>query len=299
MPKISIIVPVYKVEEYLPRCIDSILAQTFKDFELILIDDGSPDNCGKICDEYAKNDYRIKVLHIENGGVSNARNTGINEAVGEYISFVDSDDVIHPQYYEAMLKNADDADVVYCEYKKFTQECEFERIKNCDTQVYYGKDIFSNPSLSFCNVWNKIIRKNLLDNHRFDTNLKNAEDSLFAFDLLTKCNKVVYIKHQMYGYFIRQSGASISIDIAGKKNIVQVWKYILETSISNGYSIAEKKAKIFLLKALINLLYATEGTQKKEHLECKKYIRKNIFWVLFGKIGLSIKESIYLLYKLL
>ena len=84
----------------------------------------------------------------------------------------------------------------------------------------------------------------MLDNHRFDTNIKNAEDSLFAFDLLTKCNKVVYIKHQMYGYFIRQSGASSSIDIAGK-NIVQVWKYILETSISNGYNIAEKTAKNF------------------------------------------------------
>ena len=93
-PKISIIVPVYKVEKYLHKCIDSILAQTFKDFELILVDDGSPDNCGKICDEYAKRDNRIVVVHKENGGQASARNRGINIARGDYIGFVDSDDWI-------------------------------------------------------------------------------------------------------------------------------------------------------------------------------------------------------------
>ena len=299
MPKISIIVPVYKVEEYLPRCIDSILAQTFTDFELILIDDGSPDNCGKICDEYARKDDRIKVFHIENGGVSNARNTGIDEAMGEYISFVDSDDVIHPQYYEIMLKNVEDADIVYCEYKKFTNECVFEKIDNCEIEVFNGNDIFSNPILSFYNVWNKIIRKSLLDNHRFNINIKNAEDSLFAFDLLTKCNKVVYVKHKMYGYFIRQTGAVGSIDIAGRKNVVKVCKHILEISIANGYSIAEKTAKESLLEASIGLFYDSESTHKNEYNECKKYIRKNIFTILFGKTRLNLKEKIFLLIKLL
>lgn len=99
MPTISIIVPVYNVEAYLCRCIDSILAQTFTDFELILVDDGSPDNCSSICDEYAKKDSRIVVVHKENGGLSDARNTGLDIAKGEYIGFVDSDDFIHPQTY--------------------------------------------------------------------------------------------------------------------------------------------------------------------------------------------------------
>lgn len=299
MPKISIIVPVYKVEEYLPRCVESILAQTFSDFELLLIDDGSPDNCGAICDEYAETDDRVKALHIKNGGVSNARNIGIDAAIGNYISFVDSDDVICPQYYEAMLENADDADVVYCEYKKFTQECEFERIKNCDTQVYYGKDIFSNPSLSFFIVWNKIIKRELLQNHRFSKEIKNAEDSLFAFDLLTKCNKVVYVKHKMYGYFIRQTGAVGSIDIAGRKNVVKVWKYILETSILNGYRIAEKIANDCLIDASIGLLYASKGKDNEEYINCKKHLRKNASIILFGKTRLNIKEKVALIKELL
>ena len=100
---ISIIVPVYKVEKYLKRCIDSILSQTYTDFELILVDDGSPDNCGAICDEYAQKDGRIIVIHKENGGLSSARNAGLDVAIGDYIGFVDSDDMIGSHYYEALL----------------------------------------------------------------------------------------------------------------------------------------------------------------------------------------------------
>ena len=94
MCEVSIIVPIYNVEKYLPRCIESILAQTFTDFELILVDDGSPDRCGEICDYYKKKDKRVKVIHKENGGLSSARNAGINIAIGDYIGFVDSDDYI-------------------------------------------------------------------------------------------------------------------------------------------------------------------------------------------------------------
>ena len=94
MPRLSIIVPVYKVEKYIHKCVDSILNQTFTDYELILVDDGSPDNCGKICDEYAKKDSRVKVIHKKNGGQSSARNKGLDHAKGNYISFIDSDDDI-------------------------------------------------------------------------------------------------------------------------------------------------------------------------------------------------------------
>ena len=111
---ISIIVPVYKVEEYLRRCIDSILSQTYKDFELILVDDGSPDNCGAICDEYAQKDSRITVIHKENGGLSSARNAGLEIAKGDYIGFVDSDDEIAPRCYEALhyFMETDGSDIV-------------------------------------------------------------------------------------------------------------------------------------------------------------------------------------------
>ena len=109
VPEISIIVPVYKVEEYLSQCIDSILVQTFTNFELLLVDDGSPDRCGEMCEEYAQKDERIRVFHQENAGVSTARNKGLAEAYGKYIVFVDSDDYILPAYLEDCLLYTSDA----------------------------------------------------------------------------------------------------------------------------------------------------------------------------------------------
>ena len=101
---ISIIVPVYKAEKYLSRCVDSILGQTYKDLEVILVDDGSPDGSGVLCDAYAAKDSRVRVIHKENGGVSTARNVGLDAAGGDYISFVDSDDYVDPDMYEKMVK---------------------------------------------------------------------------------------------------------------------------------------------------------------------------------------------------
>ena len=118
MDTISVIVPVYKVEPYLKQCVDSIINQTYKNLEIILVDDGSTDNCGKICDEYASKDNRIKVLHIENGGPAVARNAGLDIATGKYIGYVDSDDYIEPDMYEtlynAMIKT--NAGLVVCNW---------------------------------------------------------------------------------------------------------------------------------------------------------------------------------------
>lgn len=116
MPKISIIVPVYNVEKYLEKCVRSILAQTFTDFELILVDDGSPDSSGAMCDQFAKQDERVKVIHKENGGLSDARNAGIEIATGEYLGFIDSDDYIADDMYELLYTNIvkEDADLSIC-----------------------------------------------------------------------------------------------------------------------------------------------------------------------------------------
>lgn len=121
--KLSIIVPVYKVEKYLDRCVQSILGQTFEDFELILVDDGSPDSCGKMCEDWAGKDSRIKVIHKKNGGLSDARNAGLDIAQGEYIGFVDSDDYIKPDMYEILVSNLEDcpADIQYVGMLMFMQ----------------------------------------------------------------------------------------------------------------------------------------------------------------------------------
>ena len=300
MDLISVIVPVYNVEKYLDRCVESIVNQTYKKLEIILIDDGSPDNCPKMCDDWAKKDSRIKVIHKENGGVSSARNCGLDEAKGEYISFVDSDDVIHSQFYEIMAKNIGDADIAYCEYKTFNDEISFDEVdsNNFEIETNKGNNVFLNPIFLFV-IWNKIIKKDMLNNLRFDTELKNGEDSLFGFELLSNCNKVVYIKTPLYGYFIRSTGATGSIDLEGLAQSVYALKKI--------YNIVQEKecdgsiknqVEYIMIYYNINLLYASKGVNQEEYLQCKKYLRSKIFKLFFIDF-LSFKEKVVLIFNLL
>jgi len=138
MPKISVIVPVYNVEKYLAKCIDSILAQTFTDFECILINDGSPDNSPAICDEYAKKDERMKVIHKENGGVSSARNTGLDIAQGEWITFADSDDWVDENYLELMYSNAikNNCDLSICGFKSVDEKGNINAVFSIIVPIY-------------------------------------------------------------------------------------------------------------------------------------------------------------------
>ena len=294
---ISVIVPVYNVEKYLDRCVESIVSQTYKNLEIILIDDGSPDNCPQMCDDWAKKDSRIKVIHKENGGVSSARNCGLDEAKGEYISFVDSDDVIHSQFYEIMAKNIGDADIIYCEYKNFTNEISFDEADNFEIEVNKRNDVFLNPKFSFYIVWNKLIKKNLLNNLRFDTELKNAEDTWFAFKLLSNCNKVVYIKTPLYGYLIRSTGAVGSVDLAGLMQNAYVWKEIYDFVQEKEYGSIKNQVEYSLIYTNINLLYASKGVNQEEYLQCKKYLRSKIFKLLFIDF-LSFKEKVVLIFNL-
>lgn len=224
-PEISVIVPVYKVEKYLNKCIDSILAQTFKDFELILIDDGSPDSCGEICDEYARNDNRIKVIHSENRGAANARNLGLNEATGKYIGFVDSDDWIDNKIYEVMFNNIIDknVDIIFCKLINvdMNQECSLVEekivkgyIKDISSQLiaplignrldkYDEKRVGSN--IYRCLFKRKIINEN---NIRFKKKLVYGEDTLFIINYLDKCNNAYIV--DKYLYYYRQNNTSLT-----------------------------------------------------------------------------------------
>ena len=123
-PLISVIVPVYKAEKYLDKCVQSIVNQTYKNLEIILVDDGSPDNCPEMCDEWAKKDSRIKVIHKENGGVSSARNAGLDNSFGDYIGFVDSDDFIENDFYECLYDNLveNGADISFCTFKTLDEK---------------------------------------------------------------------------------------------------------------------------------------------------------------------------------
>lgn len=218
-PKVSIIIPVYKVEKYIRRCLNSVLKQTLTDFEVVLVDDGSPDNCGKICDEYAGYDSRVRVIHQRNAGVSSARNTGLDAATGEYIGFADSDDFIVPSMYEQLYREivASDADVAMCDFFEVDNAdvCLIEKgIDGSQTKTLTPEeaikttfDFSRNVQVS---VWNKLYRRKTVQDLRFDTRKHMAEDLEYLMRALTRSRKVVYIPTALYGYFINRSGAATS-----------------------------------------------------------------------------------------
>ena len=202
-PKISVIVPVYKAEAYLHRCIDSILAQTFKDFELLLIDDGSPDRSGEICDEYARKDCRVKVYHKSNGGVSSARQYGLDNAIGEYVIHADPDDWIDADMYEKMYNVAveNNADMVICDFQ-------FESPKS-RISIYQNFQHLDNISVlkkiyqyMYGSCWNKFIKRSCLTlyNIHFPLDLFYGEDLFVNTCLLSFPIKIEYVPSAFYHY---------------------------------------------------------------------------------------------------
>lgn len=211
---ISVIVPVYNSEKYLKRCIDSILNQTYKAIELILVDDGSPDNCGKICDEYAKKDKRVRVIHKTNAGVSAARNSGLEIASGNYATFVDSDDYIEPEMYGNMMEKVHqyNCDVVMCDcIKDFTDHSE---IYTHDIRAgFYDKEQLVNEyyphllmmenveypaTISNCLI---LFNRNKLGNLRYVVGVRYSEDLLFGAQLVYNTDSFYYMKEQAYYHY--------------------------------------------------------------------------------------------------
>lgn len=280
MPEISIIVPVYNVEKYLSQCIESIKSQTFEDWELILVDDGSPDNSGIICDEYAKTDRRIKVVHQENGGVSTARNLGLENAKGEYISFIDSDDYIAPEFLKVMLDKllTHNADMVRCGFHEFNDRngvfntCQFENEK-----VYPPPKCCSSPmdlyfdSVLFKVPWNAIYKREIALKVSFPEGLIN-EDNYSAGMHLFYSKKIVCIKDKLY--FYRDTNNSLSRQGYSKKlfDVALVTSKLYEDLISEGCTDAG-----FLLRLRKKIA--------REIFHCVKNGKPNIFKLIWMDKG--------------
>lgn len=214
-PAISVIIPVYKCEKYLSKCIESVLNQTFSDFQLILVDDGSPDNSGKICDEYAKKDARIKVVHKENGGVSSARNVGLDIAIGKYIMFIDSDDWLELNACESLLKH-DGADCILGGHRLIGRKSIREYICPAgDYKQQQIKQIFitcvSSNNISFSGPLAKLYSRNVIqaNNLRFDTALNSGEDATFNICFFEAIQDLAIIDNMVYNYN-RLNGNSIT-----------------------------------------------------------------------------------------
>lgn len=209
-PLLSIIVPVYDVERYLPKCMDSILAQTFTDFELILVDDGSPDNCPALCDAAAAKDARIRVIHQKNGGLSAARNAGLDAARGAWIGFVDSDDYIAPEMYEAMYHavQSTGADLALCDYAEVDEAgapCQSMHIR-LEKKDFTGRDLLKNATDSMIQpAWNKLFRRDVFAQLRYPEGKLN-EDLFLIPEICLNTQKAVVVPKALY-YYVQRGGS--------------------------------------------------------------------------------------------
>lgn len=220
--KISVIVPVYNCEAYLPACIDSILMQTYSDLQVILVDDGSTDGSSKICDDYQIQDSRVCTLHQKNQGVSSARNRGLQAATGELISFVDSDDTLEPDMYELLVSNME-------KYNAEISHCGFNRIEGNNIRPIYGTEqtvVHSREQALKCliagqsftgSLWNKLYKKDILSGLVFREELKINEDILFNFEVFRRTTKTVFSDYAKYNYLVRENGSACATTASEKK----------------------------------------------------------------------------------
>ena len=202
---ISVIIPAYNVEKYILKCLESIIKQTYSNIEIILVDDGSTDKTAEICDEYAKKDDRIKVIHTENRGVSEARNKGLENVKGDWITFVDSDDWIEENFCEVLLKKTKDydADIALCGYKRATANS-YEIINTSgrdeviNRQKYIEKTLNPQTGYGFCHM--KLIKKTIIKNIRFKKGMTVGEDALFNLMISKNIKKAIFVKVALYNY---------------------------------------------------------------------------------------------------
>ena len=214
-PLISVIVPVYKVEKYLEKCIESIVNQSYSNLEIILVDDGSPDLCGKICDIYAEKDSRIKVIHKKNGGVSTARNAALDIMQGDYVGFVDSDDYIDLKMYEYLINYIIEyeADISICEFRKIYEsngeiQADNPRIIQCLNNLQ-AMELLIGDEIIGSQPCNKLFRAELFKNIRFPQG-RVYEDIAIMHRVFSKANRVVCSSQMMYNYLIRGNSTSYS-----------------------------------------------------------------------------------------
>lgn len=305
-PKISIIVPVYNAEQYLKSCVGSILEQTYKNFELILVDDGSPDGCPAMCDEFAKQDRRVVAIHKKNGGVSSARNLGMEKAGGKYITFIDSDDFVSNTYLE-YFNEAKDDDYVVSGY--YSQNNNFEWIEHKQSyfktnidEIHTSPDLINSiPTGMICGRRYKtdIIRKN---NLCFEDGMKRGEDVLFNTNYLSQSKSVTVLQNA--NYFYRSNPLSATSFFEPK-----LFEWSMKSVLKIG-EIIGKNNDLFLRRVWNNAMYVCDGyfaTAKGTNLKiqlsmmrcvfkvCRdKYVRKSLLIVRDNtKKALMIKFYIY------
>lgn len=304
MPKISIIVPVYNCEKYISNCINSILEQSFKDFELILVDDGSSDRSFEICESFAKKDSRVRAIHQPNSGVSRARNRGLDESKGEYIGFVDGDDCIDKEMYERLYKNLADnnADISICGIVNYfvKKDGTTEKVRQSQVDGFW---IFSREQalkealqsrLYSVNPVNKLFKRELFDKLRYPEG-KISEDAFLIPVVISKAGKVVYDSKPMYYYLRRENSITTSNFSDRDWDVVEAYKNHLNM-VSEKSPNLKKVAKFRYLWAytyVIDKIMLSENSENylRDFKKAFDFIKKNILEIIFNPY-FSLKRKI-------
>ena len=281
MPQISVIVPVYKVEKFIHRCVDSILCQSFPDFEVILVDDGSPDRSGAICDAYAAQDPRVRVIHQENGGLSAARNAGIDwvfaHSDSQWLSFVDSDDYIHPEMlqvlYDAVVGNG--VRISMCAYEETTGE-PLEDARS-EISLWSAADLFAKRNVNATVAWGKIYAKECFTNHRYPAG-KIHEDEFLTYRILFAEKHIAVSDAKLYGYFQNMEGITKRAWHPGRMDVFEALDEQISFYQKAGYPDLAKSRLYCCLNNIrdqINLIRScTEGTLRRSYSRtCRRKLR--------------------------
>lgn len=266
MNLVSIIIPAYNAGDYLKKCVYSILHQTYTDYEIIIIDDGSTDNTYQICEELASKDYRVKIHHQENRGVSIARNDGINYAIGKYIIFVDSDDMLSPQYLEILVRFAEKADLGIIGYTS--------QIENLETDTNV-RHVYENPKNIIdgilCGVkydgylWNKIFQRSIIveNNLKFKENVTVWEDLLFVLEYLSYSSSVIVSESRLYYYRYRENSAVHVLDLDKYKSKYEVISEIKEKEFTQE---VKSKSRVLCMYYEVTFSYLNQLVVRAQQL---------------------------------
>ncbi len=310
MQKLSVIVPVYKVEPYIHKCVDSILGQTYTNLEVILVDDGSPDNCGKICDEYAAKDKRVKVIHKKNGGLSDARNAGIDISTGDIVGFIDSDDYIEARMYQEMIDYMEhnNLDIVCAD----TNQVKGNKIK---FKPRYKKNYVWNKQEALSEIlngnldnaaWNKIYKREIIGNTRFPQG-RVYEDVATIYKFIYNADKVGYLSKPYY-YYVKRKGSIVTSGFNCKSRYDCFVGYIERLNFAEKHKLscveACRKQALETALATLTAFYANNENRAsdrykkvndfiKMQLDKKNHLRKKHEFLLWSFKNCKVLHKIY------
>ena len=297
-PKISVIVPVYKAEAYLHRCVDSLLAQTFTDFEVLLVDDGSPDRSGEICDEYARKDSRVRVFHKENGGVSSARNVGLDNARGEWICFVDSDDWLSENAMLYCSSFFEEADLIRFSYVAILSEDGKEQsvyqLKNFQTKNELLAQVIEQKT--YVAVWGGIYKRELFSsNLRFDCTLSIGEDWLVYLVLVDRSASIRFVNKPLYKYNRYNEGSCISSASIKKQCNVFLALDAVKKYMDDGHFTSNLRNSKMTLAYNILAASFLAGHYQEALREVFHFVTIGLGGIIIS--GISLKKKMFMLYS--